>query len=375
MLHVEEDGLMELVTLNATTNQAEKLVEKYDSLIWTERFNTVGEFQLIAGDVSGFLTMLPEGQVVSLRESNVAMVVETHEISRKKNQPQTITVKGRSFESILDRRVAVLAVAGAAGDWIVNAKIPSDVAYYIISQICVTGILDANDIFPSSIVQFATPADYLSTSGPTKSFSVSKGNLLAKVLELLQIQAKADPSTSPATPVVVQHGIRAIRPAAGATAIGIQIYTGTDRSTSIYFDATRDMLDDGNYLFSKVGSASTAYIIGPSNAVKLNKSASAATGLARRVILVDGTASGETSAAILQQQGELSLAEAVELTMFDGSINQDLSPYKYNVDYFLGDTVKVVGDYGLTRMAVVTEYIRSEDDTGIKGYPTLATIT
>jgi hypothetical protein len=372
---LEEDGLMELITLNSTTNQAEKLVQNYDSLIWTERYNTVGDFELKAGDVSTFMSLLPEGTVLSLRESNIAMIVENHKIERKKNQPQTVTITGRSFESILERRVAILAVAGAAADWLINAKIPSDVAWYIINQICVVGLLDANDIFPSSIVQFATPADYLSTSGPTKTFSVSKGNLLAKVLELLQIQAKADPSTSPATPAVVQHGIRAVRPAPGATAIGVQIYTGTDRSASVYFDATRDMLDDGTYLFSKRNSASTAYIIGPSNAVKLNKAAAALSGMARRVILVDGTTSGETSAAVLQQQGELSLAEAVELAMFDGSLNPDLSPYKYNVDYFLGDTVKLVGDYGLTQSAVVTEYIRSEDNTGTRGYPTLATIT
>lgn len=367
---------MELMTLDAN-NQPAKLVENYDSLIWTERFNTVGDFQLIAGDSGGFMSLLPEGTRVTLRESNIAMVVETHKIERKKNQPEKITIIGRSFESILDRRVAVLSVVGAAPDWTINAKVPADVAWYIMNQICVVGSLDANDIFPSAMVQFPVQGDYLTGTGPTKTFTVAKGNLLSTVLGLLQTQAKADATTSPATPVLVPRGIKAVRPSAGATAIQIQIYIGTDRSALVYFDATRDLLEDGTYLFSKAASASTAYILGPSNAAKIEKTASPPSGLARRVILLDGTTSGITSVVSLQQQGEQSLAEAPETAIFDGSLNQDLSPYTYGDavnGYLLGDTVKLVGDYGLSQNAVVTEYIRSEDNTGTKSYPTLATI-
>lgn len=365
---------MDLVTLDAN-NQPLKLIENYDSLIWTERFNTVGDFELQAGDSATFLSLLPEGTRVSLRESNIAMVVETHKIERKKNQPQKITITGRAFESILDRRVALLSVVANSADWrLSGAKIPSDIAWYIINQICVVGSLDANDIFPAAMVVFPAPADYLTNSGPSKIFSVAKGNLLTTVLNLLQTRAKADATTSPATPVLLPKGIKAVRPAAGSTAISVQMYFGTDRSATVYFDATRDLLDDGTYLFSKRGSADTAYIIGASTAAKLNKAAAATSGLARRVVLVDGISSGETVAATLQTQGEQSLTEAPETVIFDGSINQDLSPYKYNVDYFLGDTVKLVGDYGLSQLAMVTEYIRSEDQTGTKSYPTLATI-
>ena len=140
---------MDLVTLNENF-QPSRLVENYSSLIWTERFNTVGDFQITTGDVKRFMNLLPEGTVVSLRESNVPMIVETHQIDRKKNQPQVLTIKGRSFESILSYRVAVSSIAASVADWAVVAKIPSDVAYFIINKICVEGILDAKDIFPST---------------------------------------------------------------------------------------------------------------------------------------------------------------------------------------------------------------------------------
>lgn len=364
---------MQLMTLNSDM-QPYKNIELYDSLIWTERFNTVGDFQITTGNIDEFMAKLPEGTMLTLAESNVAMVVEQHLIERKKNTPAKLTIKGRAFESILDRRVALSAVSAGVADWAVVTKTPSDAAYFIIVKICVDGLLDPADIFPSTIVQFPTPADYLTSTGPNRQFSIPKGQLLNAVLSLLQAEAKQDNSTTPVTPAVVPHGIRAVRPDETGTAIAVEIYTGTDRTDKVFFDASRNLLDDGNYLFSKVGSASTAYILAQASAAKLNKSTTTPTGLDRRVILVDATTSGMSDEKALQAQGELSLAEARETALFNGSINQDLSPYVYGVDYFLGDTVRLSGDYGLDEKARVTEYIRSQDATGYKAYPTLTTI-
>ncbi len=363
---------MDLITLNEENQQA-KLIENYDSLIWTERFNTIGDFQLLSGNIEQFMELLPEGKVVSLRESTVPMIVETHEIVRKKNAPTQIKITGRDYCSILDRRIAIQGIVGALGEWQVVVKIPSDVAHFIINQICVVGILDAKDIFPPDKVQFITPDDYLASTGPNRQFSVPRGNLLSAVVGFLQTEAREDPTTIPPSPAVVQHGIRAIRPNSSGTAIGIEIYTGTDRSDTIIFDATRDLLDDGKYLFSKVGSATDAYLLGPTTAVKMAKG-DGASGLERRVILVDGSTSGIEDVDALTNEGARDLSLAHETALFDGSINQDLSPYAYNVDYFLGDIVLMQGDYGLETKSRITEYIRSEDATGSKVYPTLTAI-
>lgn len=364
---------MDLMKMNSSM-QPYKLVENYDSLIWTERFNTVGDFQLKVGDISTFMTLLPEGTVVTLRDSNVPMIVETHLIERPKNKPSVLTITGRSFESILDRRISIAAVVGGTGDWSITAKIPSDVAYYIIKRICVDGILSANDIFPSSAVEFFSPADYLTDTGPDRPYSVPRGNLLSGVLTLLQTEARADPTTTPATPEVVQHGIRAVRPNEFGTAVGVEIYKGTDKSGTVYFDGTRDLLDDGRYLLSKVGSATTAVVLGPTTAFTLERDTVAPSGFDRRVILVDGTTSDVTDENSLKEHGKMSMAEAHETAVFDGSVNQDLNPYVFGVDYNLGDTVKLVGDYGLEELARVTEYIRAVDNTGYKSYPTLSTV-
>lgn len=366
---------MELLTLNAQ-NQADKLIENWDSLIWTERYAPTGDFQLKAGDISKFMTLLPEGKKVTLRDSNIAMVVETHQIERKKNTPASILITGRSYESILDRRVAIQSVSSltSANNWTVNVKTPSDLAHFIINYICVAGTVDAKDIFPGADVQFITPADYLTTSGPTKPFDVPRGNLLAVVSDLLNTEAPLDVSTTPDTPEIKPVGLRAVRPSAAGTAIGIEQYHGVDRSTTVYFDATRDLLDDGTYLFSKLGSANVGYGVGTGMSARMFEGVTEPSGLERRVILIDASQSGSTDPEVLRHNMAVSLSEAHETAMFDGSINQDLSPYTFGVDYGLGDIVQVQGDYGLYEKARVTEFIRSSDATGEKRYPTLTTI-
>lgn len=366
---------MDLMTLDAN-NQPSKLIESYDSLIWTERFNSIGDFQIVAGDTSKFMTLLPEGTRLTLRESNQVMVVETHQIDRKKRAVETVTIKGRTFDSILERRVALPSLVNTTNtkDWVVSAKTPLDVAYYAITQICVTGILSVKDIFPGTMVQFPSPSDYGTSTGPSKNFTIDRGNLLSVVLALLQQENQADPTTTPATPAVVPHGIRAVRPNSAGTAIAIQLYVGTDKTATVYFDASRELLDDGTYLFSKQGSANVGYGLSPALAATMFEGVTEPEGLDRRVALIDGSQADITTEAQLKNYMGMTLAEASETAIFDGNINPDLNPYTYGVDYSLGDIVRVAGDYGLDENARVTEYIRTEDATGNKAYPTLTTI-
>ena len=107
---------------------------------------------------------------------------------------------------------------------------------------------------------------------------------------------------------------------------------------------------------------------------KMYEGASNPTGLARRVVLIDASQAAGLTQDGLKGYMSQGLADARETAVFDGSINQDLSPYVYGVDYSLGDLVRLVGDYGLDQKARVTEYIRSEDASGFKAYPTLTTI-
>ena len=363
---------MELLILDSRM-QAKSAVPPCDSIIWAERFSAVDEFEIQTGRVDYFMELLPEGTVITMDESPVPMIVETHEIVRSKDKPAVLVIKGRGFESILDRRVALQGLTEELAEWKVVAKIPSDAAHYIINKICVQGVVNVRDIFPSSVVQFPTPADYLNTTGPNREFVIPRGNLLAAVLGLIQTESKGDPTTTPPTPEIFLHGIRAVRPNTSATAVAIQIYTGQDRSSTIVLSAERSHLDNGKYLFSKKGSATDVYIVGQ----KVTATMSAGeekSGLDRRVMLVDGSSSNIDDLEVLRLEGSRALSEAQPTAIFDGSINEDLSPYRFGVDYGLGDIVTLKGDYGLDRKARVTEYIRSDGPDGRKSFPTLVAI-
>lgn len=364
---------MELMTLG-TRHQPARLVENYDSLIWSERFNVPGDFQITTGAIDYFMDMLPEGCLVGIRESPVPMIVETHQIKRAKNQPEVLTIKGRSVDSILDRRIAVQSTDPNPGEWKVVVKQPSDVAWYIIKQIVVDGVLTPSDKFDDDNIIFLEPDDYLTGTGPNREYVVPRGNLLTAVSQFLQAEVRADPTTVPPTPKVHPHGIRAVRPNPAGDKISVEIYTGTDRTEQVYFDARRDQLDDGTYLFSKVGSADIAYILGSSSTTIVRREGDPS-GLARRVVLVDGTSSNATTQEGLEEIGRITLSQAKPTALFDGSLNEDISSYTYGVDYELGDIVQLVGDYGLAEKARVTEFIRTEDATGSRAFPTLSTIT
>ena len=67
---------MEFQTLNEDF-QAEHVVENYETLIWTERYSTNGEFQATFNNIPAGLAQLPEGSYVTLRESTVPMIRRT----------------------------------------------------------------------------------------------------------------------------------------------------------------------------------------------------------------------------------------------------------------------------------------------------------
>lgn len=74
--------------------------------------------------------------------------------------------------------------------------------------------------------------------------------------------------------------------------------------------------------------------------------------------------------ALLTQRGIEELAKNRSISAFDGEITQ-LSPYKYNRDYSMGDLVEMRNSTGLTNQMLVTEQIFAADETGERAYPTL----
>lgn len=368
---------MDLAVLNSSFKR-DRLVENWNSLIWTERHSKNGDFQLASYRISDVLNLLPIGNpldpptVVSIEDSSVPMIVETHKIEKDKHGIPKIITSGRSFETVLDRRQAIYTTpfadptsAETAGvkriDKTVQANNAAVAAYAVMNDIIVTGLLDANDIIPE-----VTILNSVGSAGTLTDFNVDPKDLYSWVTETLAL---------------AKYGLKAQLSA--ASTVALIIYAGTDRSSgenSVTFDVALDQFDQASYLLSQVGHKNVM-ITSAQNRLEITRLLpTEPSGLARRVgylnleseITLSNEYVGLTNALI--NRGKVSLADLVPTALFSGGVSRDIG-LGYNSTYFLGDIVRLQGEYGLSQNARVAEFVRTHDTTGEKAYPTFEAVT
>jgi Siphovirus ReqiPepy6 Gp37-like protein len=381
---------MELLTLD-NNYQPSELIERYASLVWTERYSNAGDFQLVTTDVERMINLLPLESMVTLRESTVPMLVEVHKIEKSFTGAPVLTVTGRSFETVLERRATLLigsapdGTPGTFRPWNEAANSPSCAAYYAIRRMIgdlvdrrsEAGVTppDGYQLSPQSpwitsedalpMVDLPIPADFVnvefSDATPEQLYEIKFGNLYTVVMELLNSN---------------HHGLKSIRPAVNDVAkIGIEIYNGADLTNVVVFDAKFDQFEDSTYLLSNAGSANWGYVVSKTAFVEVPKTlAPVPSGLDRRVMLVDITGEeGVDTSEARRTRGLIELYKYNATALFDGQIGDQVAS-GYNNDYFLGDIIRLDGEYGLSQNVRVAEFIRSEDSTGSKAYPTFEAI-
>lgn len=379
----------------------EALVEKYSSLVWNERYEKNGEFVLTSNNIQAMVNALPLESVVSLMDSTVPMVVESWTIEKKLDSAPQITVNGRTFETVLERRASVMqspltVPPTSLAAWTITAKKPSDAAYKAMrvvlgdigrSAISLTALSPAvapEDAFlradHSRIIDLTPPVDYDTTTPNT--YTIPAGDLYSTIIGLI--------STN-------HHGIKSTRPLPGSNFISIEIYNGAnltgegttgDPNNVVSFDARFDQFDDSTYLLTEQASTNVAYVYGPgtnaSDVVYKNKDSGGTpinpSGLDRRVLFLNLTEdntvpSGSTTQAITarQNRGLIELYNHNKTALFDGAISTQIAS-DYNKKYFLGDIIRLNGEYGLHQNVRIAEFIRSSDSTGEKAYPTFETV-
>lgn len=95
---------MDLTVLNTNLLSIAK-IDTYESLIWTERYSKCGDFELympISGSIPWYLKL--ENMLIN-KESEYTMIIESIETESDSEKGDHLKVTGRSLESILDRRI------------------------------------------------------------------------------------------------------------------------------------------------------------------------------------------------------------------------------------------------------------------------------
>ena len=81
------------------------IMDDYESLIWVDRYNTPGEFEIYARADAKSLEFLKKENILINTESEHGMIIESIRVTTDVEEGSKTIVTGRSLESILGRRI------------------------------------------------------------------------------------------------------------------------------------------------------------------------------------------------------------------------------------------------------------------------------
>jgi hypothetical protein len=362
---------LDFYILDQATLRRSALIEGYTSFIWTDRFNTSGDFEIKIDSTPANRAKFTPGTFLGCNGSNRFMIIDTVEDAVDDNGADALDITGKSFENILNDRVAMNSLtapmSSTAQQWIIGPDTPQNIINTIFQTICVECVLDPNDTIPFYTTGSITPAGNIAFPTDTITATLGIGDVYTAI------------STLCAT---YNLGFRFVKD--GDTGqVYFELYTGNDRTSgqsalpSVIFSEDMDNLTNKSILTSTASVKTVAYVFAQNGTevVYALGADTTATGLGRRVLFVDAsdidTAAGDDLTAQLTQKGLEALAAQQTVYTFDGQI-PEYGGYIYGTDYELGDIVEEQDSTGFGNRMRVTEHIYVSDDVGDRSYPTLA---
>lgn len=389
----------------------DEIIEDYSSLIWTERYDTHGDFQLKTPKIKETMDLLSIGGefnefcMFGHKDSAEIMLFDTWEIDTNEDGVEELTITGRTMTSMLEQR----AVEGLRGvSWKQQQAYTSlEFAGGMIWDAFGMGFnqipIDLDPVI-SQIFQVPQAANmyYVLTSTLHRSIAaaqdwyVEPGETWKKVTDAISfdrlgIRMIRPGFDIPGTNNMIYDGSGGSVSYLGGGAYTnddtaqINIYTGQDRPNTIFSWDVGD-LETAKYLFSLKGWKNVCYVLADSTAnddiwVYMDgASDTTSTQQARRAMVIDGELNRTAPdgsvmdnteyRTALEQKGLAVLRANRKQKILDSSISAK-TEYKYKVDYDLGDTVTVMGDHGFVETMMVQEHIRTEDQEGDREFPTL----
>lgn len=349
------------------------VIDTFESFIWTERFKDIGDFEMILLSTNENRTRLTVGTTLAMNNSYRMMTVETVQDKTDAEGRKLLTISGRSFEAILENRVAkdTLADLTAEPKWLLTGT-PTTIVRKIFHDICILGQLSVRDIIPSVIESSIFPEDTIGE--PADSITVE--------LEVMTVYEAVKNICD-----IYEIGFRFIRNF-DTSELYFDFYMGSDRTTgqndlpAVVFSPSLDNLQNTMELSTNAMYKNVAYVFSPAGTAVVYPDGIdpvLVEGLERRVLMVkaddiavqDPPESAPVILAKLTQRGLEELSKNRQLSAFDGEIGHNIS-YKYGIDYNLGDLVEKRNDSGTTDNMQVTEQIFVSDNEGERSYPTLS---
>lgn len=334
------------------------LLNEFTSLLWVERYNSSGDFEIYTHPSADILKYAVKNNYIWKSDSEYMMIIEELELVSDVDNGVNFIIRGRSLESILDRRVVWTQTRVRGG-----------------IQTCIKRLI--TEAFIAPILSERKVSNFIfkdSTDTTIVNTQIDKqytgDNLLEVVIEICE-----------------ENGLGFRVTLNDNNQFVFELYNGEDRSYAqetnpyIVFSPNFANLMNSNYFESIQDYKNVALVAGAGEGTaRKTRTIGNTSGLLRRELYVDARDLQDTDEdgnpipaatynASLDKRGKEKLSEVDLLEYFEGEINTD-QLFFYKKDFYIGDLVQVANEFDMEGKARIVEFISSYDTDGIKQYPT-----
>lgn len=391
---------MDLYTLSDTF-LAEDLVDEYVSAIWTERYSSAGDVQLVVPATPANIDKLAPGTFLALRGSKEVMLLETQNIEKN-----LMTVVGGTLPIFLNQRYAWFKnpLSAAAdqriAEFVDETAKPGEFISAMVNQLVINTVPFTDGWSLASLpgwdddeIPFLTLGD-IDHSGTDQRLTMPIGPIYDSIKSIAE-----------ASGVGISLYLESADPITGYS-LKFKTYKGVDHTSDgpdpdalVRLVPELDSLSDLKEIRSVSQYKNVVYVYYQGKATKhlAEPSLPEPEGFERRVMVRDAEGSpvgtgkyqgyGSYGSSWTQTYVTPSDIEAFrEQTAKDAFANNNYihaidgqtSPandYTYGVHYQLGDLIELEGITGAISKARITEYVRTDEQNGEKEYPTISVIS
>ena len=343
-----------------------KVIDTFESLIWTERYNRCGDFEIYTPvdlELLNILIKKPDNvdYYIWLRDSDQQMIFETVKIVSDVETGSYMTISGRSLESLLDRRII----------WeqtVLDGNLQNGIQKLLNNNVVSPTISDRR----MSRFSMQMSNDPRITSLTIRA-QYTGDNLYDAIVEICD-------TYNLGFQVSMTENYQFI----------FQLYFGEDRSYDqiknpyVIFSPKFENIINSNYLKSGNTLRNVALVAGEdAGHNRRTQTIGSGLGQARKELYVDardiqsevnGTAIPDAEYnEQLQQRGREKLSKNKRTEVFEGQIDTTQN-FTYGRDFFKGDIVQIRNEYEIEAKVRITEFIRVQDTRGFETYPTFSII-
>lgn len=350
--------------------QAILYLADYESILWVERYNSTGDFELYTPPTKDLLEACKLNNYLMYTDSPELMIIESVNIKGNIESGSRLIVTGRTLESILDRRILML-------------------------KTYISGFLEGGII---QLLNWAiiNPRDNHGVSAPGRRISNFKfeysDNEEVSHVEVDYEYEKGTELLDVIQEMCQKAGIGFYVRRNESNQLVFKLYKGEDRSFDqdenpwVVFSPgfcnliTSSSTEDNSEMKNLIYTEGEVY----KEQAPMEIYTGNTTGLMRREYYNNAShIAHEPEEGIVLDEDEYRrlLVQSGNDAMYDHKLNKkvegEVEPtinFTYGHDYFMGDIVQLSNEYGFNERVRVTEFIIAYDTNGLQMYPTFTAV-